>query len=160
MHKPTLLLATSAALIGGAGLAVSAHGQTARTLTFTAAQPGRHDARQVDVNPHGISLGDGDVSAQTIRLNGKPVGRALMDCVDLDYRFRGRSCTITLLTRDGQIVAQGGGEDRPLPGQGGDAGTSDTFAVTGGTGAYAGATGTLHAAQSRHGATITVSLAG
>ena len=158
MHKPTLLLATSAALIGGAGLAVSAHGQAARTVTFTAAQPGRHDARQVDANPRGLSLGDGYVGAQTIRLDGRPVGRALMDCVDLDYRYRGRSCTITLLTRDGQIVAQGGGEDRPLPGQGGDPGTSDTFAVTGGTGAYASATGTLAARESKHGETITVNL--
>lgn len=160
MHKTTLALATSAALIGGAGLAVSAHGQTARTLTFTASQPGRHDARQVDANPRGLSLGDGYVGAQTIRVAGKAVGRALMDCVDLDYRYRGRACTVTLLTRDGQIVAQGGGEDRPLPGHGGDAGTGDTFAVTGGTGAYAGATGTLSARESRHGETITVSLAG
>jgi hypothetical protein len=159
MHKTTTLIATAAALLGGAGLAVSAHGQTARTLTFTAPLPGKHDARQVDVNPRGISLGDGSVAAQTIRLDGKPVGRMLTDCVALDYRYRGRSCTLTLLTREGQIIAQGGGEERPLPGTGAVTGTEDTFAVAGGTGAYAGATGTVHASQDKHGETIVVSLA-
>jgi hypothetical protein len=158
MHKTSVLIATSAALIGGAGLAVSAHGQTARTLTFTAPLPGRHDARQVDVSPRGMSLGDGSVAAQTIRLNGQPVGRMLTDCVALDYRYRGRACTLTLVTRQGQIIAQGGGEERPVPGHSGDAGTSDTFAVTGGTGEYAGATGTISARQSRRGETIAVTL--
>src|SRR5262249_59727988 len=95
-----------------------AHGQSAHTLTFTAPPPGKHDARQVDVGPRGMSLGDSTVSAQTLHLDGKPVGRVLMDCVALDYAYQGRSCTLTLLTRQGQIIAQGGGEERPLPGSG------------------------------------------
>jgi hypothetical protein len=160
MHKTTTVIATAAALLGGAGLAVSAHGQTARTLTFTAPLPGKHDARQVDVKPRGMSLGDSMVAAQTIHLDGKPVGRVLTDCVALDYRYQGRSCTLTLLTREGQIIALGGGEERPLPGHGPVAGTEDTFAVTGGTGTYAGATGTVHASQDAHGETIVVRLAG
>jgi hypothetical protein len=47
--------------------------------------------------------------------------------------------------RDGTITASGGGLDRLLPGQPPSRpDTADEYAVTGGTGAYRGASGTLY----------------
>jgi hypothetical protein len=162
MTHTRVTLAASAALIGGAALAVTAHGQTqpTKTVTFTAGQPKRRDIKQIDIKPRGESLGDHTIGALTVRLDGKPIGRLLNECTAADASYQGQMCTITLLTRDGQITAQGAGEHRPLPGHGGDPGTSDTFAITGGTGTYAGATGTVSPRSTRRGETITVTLEG
>ena len=145
MNRSKLILATSAAVLGAATLAVAAHGQNppGQTITLQGGPAIKRDMSEVDVKPRGISVGDRFLVAETLRRDGKPVGRLLFDCTALDASYRGQHCTITLVTRDGQITAQGGGEDRPLPGQGGDPGTSDIYAVTGGTGTYAGARGTL-----------------
>ena len=60
MRHTTIAIAASAALIGGAALAVTAQGQdqTTKTITFTAGQPARRDIKQIDIKPHGESLGD------------------------------------------------------------------------------------------------------
>ena len=155
MRHTTIAIAASAALIGGAALAVTAQGQdqTTKTITFTAGQPARRD-----IKPRGESLGDQTIGAVTVRRNGKPTGRLLNQCTAVDASYEGQTCTITLLTRDGQIIAQGAGEDRALPGHGGNPGTDDVFAITGATGTYAGATGTVRPRGTRKGATITVTL--
>ena len=165
MRHTTIAIATSAALIGGAALAVTAQGQdqtqdqTTKTITFTAGQPARRDIKQIDTKPSGESLGDQNIGAVTVRRNGKPTGRLLNQCIAVDASYEGQTCTITLLTRDGQIIAQGAGEHRALPGHGGNPGnTDDVFAITGGTGTYAGATGTVRPRGTREGATITVTL--
>ena len=161
MRHTTIAIATSAALIGGAALAVTAQGQgqTTKTITFTAGQPARRDIKQIDIKPRGESLGDQTIGAVTVRRDGKPIGRLLSQCTAVDARYEGQTCTITLLTRDGQIIAQGAGEHRALPGHGGNPGnTDDVFAITGGTGTYAGATGTVRPRGTRKGATITVTL--
>jgi hypothetical protein len=114
--------------------------------------------KQIDVKPRGTSVGGRFLVAETLRRDRKPIGRALLDCTALDASYLGKNCAITLLTRDGQITAQGGGEDRPLPGSGGDPGTGDVFAITGGTGTYAGATGTLRVRSTRKGDRLTITL--
>jgi hypothetical protein len=160
MTRTTIALAAGAALIGGGALAVTAQGQgqTPRTITFMAAQPAKRDIKQIDVKPRGESLGDQTIGAVTVRLGGKPVGRLITACAAVDARYEGQMCTIIILTRDGEITAQGAGEHRALPGQGGDPGTSDVFAITGGTGAYQRATGTVRPRSTSRGATIIVAL--
>jgi Na+-translocating ferredoxin:NAD+ oxidoreductase RnfG subunit len=160
--RTTIALAASAAIAGGAALAVSAQGQAqqSQTIVFTASQPRKRDMKQIDVKPRGESLGDQVIGAVTVRLDGKPVGRLINQCTAADRTYQGQMCTITLLTRDGQITAQGAGEHRPLPGRGGNPGTGDTFAITGGTGGYAGAIGTVTPRSTSNGETITVSLDG
>ena len=162
MRRTTIAVAASAALIGGAALAVTAQGQdqTTKTITFTAGQPARRDIRQIDLKPHGESLGDQNIVAVTVRRDGKPIGRLLSQCTAVDASYEGQTCTITLLTRDGQIIAQGAGEHRALPGHGNPGNTDDVFAITGGTGTYAGTTGTLRPRSTSKGAKITVTLHG
>ena len=160
MRHTTIAIAASAALIGGAALAVGAQGQdqTTRTITFTGGQPVRRDIKQIDIKPRGESLGDQTIGALTVRRDRRAIGRLLSQCTAIDASYEGQTCTITLLTRDGQIIAQGAGEDRALPGHGGNSGTGDIFAITAGTGTYAGATGTLRPRSTRKGETITVTL--
>ena len=166
MRHTTIAIAASAALIGGAALAVTAQGQdqTTKTITFTAGQPARRDIKQIDIKPSGESPGDQNLGAVTVRRDGKPIGRLLSQCTAVDASYEGQMCTITLLTRDGQIIAQGAGEDRALPGHGGNpgtgAGTGDVFAIIGGTGAYARTTGTVRPRSTRKGEKITVTLHG
>jgi hypothetical protein len=162
MSRTTIAVAAFAALIGGAALAVTAQGQgqTTRTITFTAGQPARRDMKQIDIKPRGESLGDQNIGAVTVRRDGKPIGRVFSQCTAVDASYEGQMCTITLLTRDGQITAQAAGEHRALPGHGGNPGTDDVFAITGGTGNYAGSTGTVRPRSTSKGAKITVTLDG
>jgi hypothetical protein len=165
MTRTTIALAATAALIGGTTLAVTAQGQdqSPQTITLQGGPAAKRDMKQIDVKPRGTSVGDRFLVAETLRRDAKPIGRLLLDCTAVDASYKGQNCVITLLTRDGQITAQGGGEDRPLPGSGGDPGsgdpqTGDVFAITGGTGAYAGATGTLRVRSTSKGDTLTITL--
>jgi hypothetical protein len=163
MRHTAITIAATAALIGGAALAVTAQGQdqTTKTITFTAGQPTARDIKQIDIKPRGESLGDQNIGAVTVRRDGKPTGRLLSQCTAVDASYEGQTCTITLLTRDGQIIAQGAGEDRALPGHGGNSGnTGDVFAIIAATGTYAGTTGTVRPRATRNGAKITVTLQG
>src|SRR4051794_7853660 len=162
MSRTTIAVAAVAALSGGAALAVTAQGQgqTSKTITVTAGQPARRDIKQIDLKPHAESLGDQNIGAVTVRRDGKPIGRVLSQCTAVDASYEGQTCTITLLTRDGQIIAQGAGEDRALPGHGGSPDTADVFAITGGTGTYAGTTGTLRPRSTSKGEKFTVTLDG
>jgi hypothetical protein len=158
MTRKTLALAASAAVAGTTAVAaVAAHGQaqpTTQTITFSAASPAKRDMKQIDVRPRGISLGDRFLGAETLRRDGRPAGRALLDCTALDASYQGQACVVTLLTGAGQITAQGGGEHRRLPGGGGASTGGDEFAITGGTGVYAAASGTLRVRSSSKGDTI------
>ncbi|MGH2967681.1 MAG: hypothetical protein ACRDK0_01255 [Solirubrobacteraceae bacterium] len=160
MTRTIIALAATAALIGGATLAVTAHGQDQppQTITLQGGPAKQRDIKQIDVKPRGTSVGDRFLVAETLRRDRKPIGRMLTDCIAVDASYEGRICSITLVTRDGQITAQGGGVDRPLPGRGSDPETADVFAITGGTGTYAGATGTLRVRSTRKGDTLTITL--
>jgi hypothetical protein len=135
----------------------SAQGQARRTLTFRAPPPPPRDHHHVDVPPHGLSLGDRDVGAVSLRRNGELFGRAMAVCTINDASFKGQQCALTLVLRKGQITVQGGGLDRNLP-HAPPPSNADVFAVTGGTGIYAGANGTLTISHGRHADFFTVAL--
>jgi hypothetical protein len=135
----------------------SVQGQAGRTLTFRAPPPPPRDHHHVDVPPHGLSLGDRDVGAVSLRRNGELFGRAMAVCTINDASFRGQQCAFTLVLRKGQITVQGGGLDRNLP-HAPPPSDADVFAVTGGTGIYAGANGTLTIRHGRHADFFTVAL--
>ena len=163
MSRRVITACLCLAAIGGAAAAATANGQaTGRTLHFTAKAPAARDAGAVDVKPRGTSAGDEFLGAQTLRSGGKVVGRVHAVCTIVDISYHGQDCRITLILRDGQIAAQGGGLDKRLPGVGdGSAPGGDPFAVTGGTGAYAGAGGTLLIGEGKRGGSkFTVSLTG
>jgi hypothetical protein len=162
MTRITIALAASAtlAVAGGAALAVTAHGQgqPPRTITLRGGPAAERDIKQIDVAPHGTSLGDRTLAAETLRRGGAPIGRALVDCTALDASYQGQTCAVTLLTREGQLTAQGASANRALPGSGGDPGTAQVYAITGGTGRYLGATGTLRVRSTSKGDTFTATL--
>jgi hypothetical protein len=160
MTRTTTALAATAALIGGATLAVTAQGQNQppQTITLHGGPAAKRDVKQIDVKPRGTSIGDQTLAAETLRREGTPIGRALVDCTALDASYGGPVCVVTLLTREGQITAQGASEHRALPGSGGDPGTAEVFAITGGTGTYAGATGNLRLRSTSKGDTFTLTL--
>src|SRR6476660_7207449 len=152
-----LLVAVAAAALFGAVASHAAHGDTGRTLSFTAAPPAPRDQHQVDVSPRGLSLGDQVVGAVSLRTHGELFGRALVACTINDASFQGQQCAFTLVLRNGQITVHGGGLDRRLP-HSPPLGGPDVFAVTGGTGNYAGATGTLTIRHAAHNDVFTVAL--
>lgn len=115
--RTTIALAATAALIGGATLAVTAHGQfqPPQMITLQGGPANQRDIKQIDVKPRGASVGDRFLVAETLRRDGKPIGRMLTDCSAVDASYEGRMCSIALVTRDGQITAHGGGVDRRRP---------------------------------------------
>ena len=152
-----LLVAVGVAVLVGAMAVRSAQGETGRTLTFTVPPPAARDQHQVDVPPRGLSLGDEVVGAVSLRRHGELFGRALVVCTINDASFQGQQCVFTLVLRNGQITVHGGGLDRRLP-HSPPLGGPDVFAVTGGTGRYAGATGTLTISHGAHNDVFTVAL--
>jgi hypothetical protein len=152
-----LLVAVGAAALFGTMAVRSAQGDTGRMLTFTVPPSAPRDQHQVDVPPHGLSLGDQVVGAVSLRTHGQLFGRALAVCTINDASFQGQQCAITLVLRNGQIIVHGGGLDRALP-HAPPLGGPDVFAVTGGTGRYTGATGTLTIRHGRHADFFIVSL--
>ena len=159
MSRRPLAAAAALAVLGASGFAATASGQaTPRTLAFTAKAPAKHDTAQVDVKPHGLSGGDEFLVAQTLRAGGHVAGRLHVACTVIDVSYRGEDCRLVLILRGGQLTAAGGGLDRALRGVGdGTPGAGDDFAITGGTGDYAGAGGTVNV---RGGDRVTVSLTG
>jgi hypothetical protein len=143
--SPRALVAPTVAVLAGAALAASsAGGQQARTLTFDGSAPARRDIRQVDLRPRGPSNGDQVIAAFTLRSGGRIAGRAHVTCLIIDRAYEGQDCQIVLVLRDGMLTAAGGGLDKRLPGQARDPDElTDEYALTGGTGAYEGASGTL-----------------
>jgi hypothetical protein len=111
------------------------------------------------VRPRGISIGDQSIVAMSLRSSGRLSGRFMAVCTANDRSFEGRQCVITLVLRDGQLTAHGGGLHRRIPGARREVHRGDPFAVTGGTGAYEAASGTLTIRETRGGrAEVTVTL--
>jgi hypothetical protein len=138
-----MLLATLAA--GGAvaaATALPATGQeaTSKTLTLTSVQA-KGGERAIDAPPRGDSVGDRFVFASTLRRDGALVGRMEGDCLAVDLKFEGLQCTLTAVLADGSITLQGASLAKHIPGA--RAPSQDVYAITGGTGAYVGAAGTM-----------------
>ena len=134
-------LAAGAAV--AAVVALPATGQqspTARTLTLTSVQA-RGAERAIDLPPKGDSVGDRFAFASTLRNGRAFAGRMEGDCEAIDVKFEGMQCTLTAVLTDGTITLQGVAMGKRLPGASGP--PADLYAVTGGTGAYVGASGTM-----------------
>jgi hypothetical protein len=143
-------LLPAAALLVGSALAVShADGQAGRTIVLTGPPPTPRDLKsgdfkQVDLPPRGLSPGDYFLAAGTLRESGRVAARGHIVCTVIDHSYRGQDCQLVLIFRDGMITASGGGINRLLPGQSPPPPhAADELAVTGGTGAYRGAAGTV-----------------
>jgi hypothetical protein len=113
---------------------------------------------QIDVKPKGDSIGDAFIFASTLKDSaGKPTGRVVANCVAADRAYEGLACSLDVLLPDGRIELQGVGENKKVPGVGR---APEEYVVTGGTGAYAGATGTLTRSGNGKNDQLTFTLAG
>jgi hypothetical protein len=142
-HSKTLLATLAVGAAVAAATALPAIGQGtpgARTLTFTSIES-RRDQRQIDAPPRGESIGDRFLFSSTLRAGGKLAGRMEGDCLAIDRTYGGLACTVTAILADGSLTLQGAAVSKRIPG--GVDGTEERYAVTGGTGAYVGASGTM-----------------
>jgi hypothetical protein len=150
------LLATAGAV--AAVTALPATGQqtpTARTLTLTSVTA-KGSEHAIDAPPNGDSAGDRFVFASTLRNGAAMAGRMEGDCLAVDAKFEGLQCTLTAVLTDGSITLQGASLNKKLPGSTTPAG--DVYAITGGTGAYVGATGTMKRSGNGKSDTVVFSL--
>jgi hypothetical protein len=139
----TLLATLAAGTAVAAAVALPATGQetpAARTLTLTSIQA-KGAERSIDAPPRGESMGDSFVFASTLRNGARMAGRMEGDCVAIDVKFEGLQCTLTAVLADGSITLQGASLTKHIPGA--TTPSADRYAITGGTGAYLGAAGTM-----------------
>jgi hypothetical protein len=147
--KP-ILIATSVAALAAAVVAATASGQAPTTTGPTTLKLLDQEAHFafVDIAPKGgprkpPSEGDAFVIGGKLTADGRPSGTANLVCTITQPGAKGLSeCVGTLVLPTGSITFAG---DSHL------ATEDDTFAVTGGTGAYAKATGTLAAVATKGG---------
>jgi hypothetical protein len=141
MIKRILIPAVAAAAVAGAVPLASAPAAPAGSFTL-AASLDRHSMVRVDARPRGTSPGDVFVFSTSLRRDGGADGRAEFVQTVVDPRYRGISIRADLLLADGTLELQGAGLSRRAPG--GDRPSAETdMAIVGGTGAYAGASGTV-----------------
>src|SRR5215210_5963399 len=132
-----LAIAAVVALAVPAATAPAAGGGKGRTLRLVAIQ---QQQQFLDLGPGGPSLGDQLVFSDTVYRNGREVGTDGVVCsitqVVPPYTVTTYQCVATIRLHNGQIAVQGlnevQGEGDPGPFR---------FAITGGTGAYSGASG-------------------
>jgi hypothetical protein len=102
----------------------------------------RHSLVSVNGGQKGRAPGETIVFSTALSENGKPAGRGEFVQTIVDPRFRGISFRADLLLPAGTIELQGSGLSKRPPG--GAMPKSETdMAIVGGTGAYAGASGTV-----------------
>ena len=136
-----LLSVVAAAAIASAVPLASAPAAPSSSFTLLA-RLDRHSMVRVDARPKGTSPGDVFVFSTSLRRGGKLDGRAEFVQSVVDPRYRGVSMRADLLLSDGTLELQGAGLSRRAPG--GAKPTSETdMAIVGGTGAYAGASGSV-----------------
>lgn len=141
MHKLWLPV-VSAAFAAGAIATLPAAAQEAQPATELVLESRERDGdtQFIDARPRGESAGDRFLLSSTLRRGGSVVGRMEGDCVGQDRAYEALHCTLVAILRDGRITLQGATLGKRLPGGGG---TAEEYAITGGTGAYVGAAGTL-----------------
>jgi hypothetical protein len=157
-HRRASLIAAAAAVSAAAAatsvVAVSASGQTtSRTVEVTQVE---RAFKFEDVAPKGgpgkpFTQGDAFVIGGRLLKGGKAAGKANLVCTTTQPGRKGGSlCDGSLVLSGGEITFSGYNTVADTP--------STVFAVTGGTGSYAGASGTVTAREAKGGRTaITVS---
>ena len=98
---------------------------------------------RIEAPPKGPSAGDVYVLTASLKRDGAAAGRAEYVQTVVDKRYRGIMMQIQLLLPDGSIALQGSGLGKRAPGTQPLSAQGD-LAITGGTGAYAGASGVVH----------------
>jgi hypothetical protein len=148
MLKRILITAVAATAVAGALSLASAPAAPSHSFTLVAALD-RHSMVRVDTRPKGTSPGDVFVFSTSLRRDGRPDGRAEFVQTVVDPRYRGVSMRADLLLSDGTLELQGAGLSRRA--RGAAKPTSETdMAIVGGTGAYAGASGSIRLVPSGH----------
>jgi hypothetical protein len=153
----TLAAALTAGTIAALVAVLPAQGQDAtgaRTLTFTSTEK-QGEEHVIDTRPKGPSVGDRWLLASTLRQAGKVAGRLEGDCVGVDKTYGVLQCSLVVILPDGRLTIQGASVSKRIPGVGG---TGEEYAITGGTGAYQGATGTMRRNGNDTRDTLTISL--
>jgi hypothetical protein len=132
------VLAVAALLAaGGTTLAVIPAAAADQPLRLaTVAVPDRDTG--LDLGAPGLSAGDTEVFLDDVQRRGQTVGTEAGSCTitSVSASRLVAACTATLLLPEGQLTFQGVNDENPAVGP-----TSFLWAVTGGTGRYAGATG-------------------
>ena len=141
MLRRILIPAMAVAAVTSAVWLVSASATPSGSFTLVASLD-RHSLVRVDARPKGTTAGDVIVFSTSLRRDGKPDGRAEFVQTVVDPRYRGVSMRADLLLADGTLELQGAGLGRRAPGGARPSSETD-MAVVGGTGAYAGATGSI-----------------
>lgn len=131
------VLATAVVLTGaGTALAVAPAAADETLRLVTVAVPDRNT--DLDLGEPGPSTGDTQVFLDDVQRDGETVGTAAGSCtvVALSEARLAAACAGTLTLPEGRITTQGAFDEDPTVGPAGF-----TWAVTGGTGRYAGAGG-------------------
>src|SRR4051794_21758720 len=138
------VLAVAAAAATAAAVLPMADAPAAPNASFTlGSKLDKPTLHRIDNGKRGDSGGDMFVLSTTLSRDGKVAGRAEYVQTAVDDRYRGISMTVHLLLPDGTLELQGAGLDRRAPGLPKLPAEAE-LAVVGGTGAYAGASGTVH----------------
>jgi hypothetical protein len=139
-----VLVAAAAAFLPSAIAAASPVG----TMTLFAAFEPRSMVK-VGGGAKGPSPGETIVFSTALKREGKAAGRGEFVQTVVDPKYRGISIRADLLLADGTIELQGGGVSVRPPG--GAKPTRETdMAIVGGTGAYAGAAGSVELSAAGH----------
>jgi hypothetical protein len=141
------ILITAAAIVAAATAAFAAHGGTTSTtsLKLVAIQ---HDFGQVDSGKPGPTRGDTFIFSEQLREDGQAVGADHIVCTFTGVWPKYTDfCRALFVLPGGTIVAEGASAHGPF-----------TVAVTGGSGRYAGARGTIRATPTKTGEDLAVSL--
>jgi hypothetical protein len=145
VQKRIFALAVLVAALAAGLWAVLADAAPEGSLTVLA-RLDRHSLMSVNGGQKGHSPGETIVFSTALSENGKPSGRGEFVQTIVDPRFRGVSFRADLLLPTGTIELQGSGLSKRPPG-GAIPKSEIDMAVVGGTGAYAGASGTVQVSR-------------
>ena len=142
MFKRAVIFGVAAAAVACAVPLASAPAAPSGSFALVASLD-RHSMVRVDARPKGTSPGDTFVFSTSLQRDGRPDGRAEFVQTVVDPRYRGISMRADLLLSDGTLELQGAGLSRRAAG-GAKPSSQTDMAIVGGTGAYAGARGSVH----------------
>jgi len=123
-----------AAMVAGTSLSVASAGANEVELSFRAKTVEQSD---LDLGEEGPSLGDQFIFHDVLRQGGERIGHDGGVCTITSADLSQAQCVVTAWLEDGQITVQGLVQESQEP-------ERLVFAVTGGTGAYEGASGEVH----------------
>jgi hypothetical protein len=139
--KALIGVAVPAALVAAIIAATGASAAPSGSMSLTARLDPKTLVMVDAARPRGRSAGDTVTFSTALVRDGKAAGRGEFAQMLADNRYQGIVIQGELLLADGTIALQGGGVNRRPPG-GAAPSTENDMAVVGGTGAYAGASGT------------------